>query len=683
LRARRTLRGLALGLGLGTFAWLASGSPARADTDLGPARVSGEVELGYQAVSGDFGSAKFDQYRDEGPGLLLGGNLLLEEREGDRYLQGFFHNLTRHDQEYETRFGRYGRYELDFGLSQFYQRFSYNARSPYLGSDQLVLPPGWVQTNDPATQLAQLSATTGGRNLGFRQRNWDGGFRMWPRRDWTLSGDYELRERDGTQPYAIPFNFSIMNFPAPVDDHTQNWDGEIAWSSLGRTLSLDYDGSSYDNRDDAINVDNARLGVTIGRITRAPDNRAHRVSLSGSTDLPGELPARLAATVSYGRREQDDSFVAMSINLPNPALPEGDLDGRVDTILANLLLTAQPSPDLALKARYRFYDYDNQTDTIVFPTRVETDEAALTVGPFVATARDFRKQSAALEARYRLTPEVRLTSEGKWENWYREDREVTHQNEWSGLVAIDYRPAPFTNLRGSYEASTRDGNGYDTLFGTTGMRMFDVADRDQQRVTLTATLLPTEASEASLIGSFTDSDYDNDQFGLDEVVSWTAGIDASYALSESATLSGFYTFDRSRFTQDGSSGGGFRSWSTDTSHDVGTVLALSVLPDRLGARFAFRYHRGKGASATNGSGVDFPSLEDILYSLGVTFDYRLRENVRLECGYRYERFDGTDFRFDNLGLIPPPSNGTADVMMTNRVSDYRANIIFTSVIYEF
>ena len=63
------------------------------------------------------------------------------------------------------------------------------------------------------------------------------------------------------------------------------------------------------------------------------------------------------------------------------------------------------------------------------------------------------------------------------------------------------------------------------------------------------------------------------------------------------------------------------------------------------------------------------------------FDHRLRSHIRLEYGYRFERFNGTDFKYDDLGLTPPTS--TTDVTMSDNVNDYNAHIFITRVIYEF
>jgi MtrB/PioB family decaheme-associated outer membrane protein len=668
-----------------------------ADTDLGPVTASGEIELGYQGVGDDWSSAKFEQYRDESPGLIARGLFLLEDEEATRFFRGWFDQLTRDDQEYLFQAGRYGRYRLEFGLSQFYQTFSNNALTPY-GSPgeetRLVLPPGFALSSpfDRDNMETQLSTFSFNPELRFRQRNYTTGISLWATPELLLRSDYELRDRDGTRPHALGFGSAggrFVNFRAPVDDHTNNWSGDILLLRERWNLEFDYSGSSYDNDADSVTLESpftptVPLGdTTQGRISRDPDNTLHQFSLSGSTELPGEMPARLAGTLSYGRLTQDESFLPHSANpapgAANPPLPQSDLDGKVNTLLGNLVLTARPRTDLNLKARYRYYDYDNETDTIVFEERVRNDAFNAQAG-VVAEQRDYRRQTASLEATHRLSRQARLTAEYEWDNWYREDRQVTHLNDHAGRLTVDYRPLRSTRLRASYEFRTRDGNDYDPGTTDPGLRIYDVADRVRQDVELFATLIPTEALAVTLTGGFSDSDFDNEELGLDDQVSWSAGIDAGYRVTERVALTAFYTFDRTRWTQDGSN---WRARSTDSAHDVGVTVDLMLMPESLDLQLSWQYHWGKAETRTNGLGAsDYPSIKDNLQVFSAMFEYRLLEKVRLKWGYRFERFNGTDFKFDDLGLIPPIGI-TNDVFMSDNVDDYRASIFLTSLVYEF
>ena len=294
---------------LALFAVIFLGGQVRAQT------AEGQVRLGYQGASDDFGSAKFDQYRDEGPGLLLDGYFLLEGEENGRYFRGWLDQLTNDNQQYRFMLGRYGRYELDFGMSQFWQVESNNGLTPYSSGRNQVLPPGWMATNDPATQLAQLRAGAFGRDLRFRQRNYTSGFRLWPSEDLLLRAHHELRDRDGTRRGSLQFGSAggrFMNFAQPVDDHTHVWEGVAALVRPGWNLEFAYDGSAYDNdANNATTVQNAtdQGNTTVGRVVGEPDNRAHQFSLSGSAPLAGESNTRV------GRLDRHRSVVGFRVIL--------------------------------------------------------------------------------------------------------------------------------------------------------------------------------------------------------------------------------------------------------------------------------------------------------------------------------------------------------------------------------
>ena len=675
-RASQTTRVLASA----TAAWLAAIGAAGADTKLGPATVSGEVWAGYDGESGDTRSAKFKQYRGTGAGAQGGARIRVEDGNGF-YLRGWAAELMADDQEYELEFGRYGRWQLDFGMSQFYQYFSENTVAAHGGGNTQMLLPGIVPVATGAAQETQILAFGSRPSLQFRQRDYSAGATWWANEELTLAAGYRLRDRDGERPFAIVFGSGsggpYANFRSPIDDHSHLWNGSALLVREGWNAEAAYQGSYYDNEAGSITVENASTsGQTLGRIEREPDNTAHQFSLSGAKQIPAEFPMRVAGTLAYGHHSQDDSFLPYSVNFANPALPEKDLDGKVDTILANLVFTARPCRELSLKGRYRYYDYQNNTDTIRFTDRSTSD------GPVGATflraeQRSFRRQNLALDATWRLARRTNVTLGYEWQNMYREDRNTTHQNDHVGRLTVDSRPSLGTWLHGSYEFRTRDGNSYDELVSSSGVRMFDQADRVSNKLDLLATLMPRDDFSLTFNAGWTDANFSNEAIGLDRETAWRAAGEASYQANERVAVSAYYTFDRVRFTQDGSS---WRSRNTDVANDLGAVLEM-VLREDVALRLGWEYHWGKGKTETSPSSADYPSLKNNLQVFSAMFDQRLRDNVRVEYGYRFERFNGTNFKFDGVSVIPP--DGSNNVMLRNRIDDYKAHVFLSQLILEF
>src|ERR1039458_6346237 len=90
-------------------------------------------------------------------------------------------------------------------------------------------------------------------------------------------------------------------------------------------------------------------------------------------------------TVSYNMMRQNEQFLpftnntglAFLINGQNPsslaALPAQSLNGAVNTLLSNNVLTTQITPELKSKLMYRYYDYQNDTPEILVPSWIGAD----------------------------------------------------------------------------------------------------------------------------------------------------------------------------------------------------------------------------------------------------------------------------------------------------------------------
>ena len=55
--------------------------------------------------------------------------------------------------------------------------------------------------------------------------------------------------------------------------------------------------------------------------------------------------------------------------LPAFPLPASSLNGAINTLLSNNILTTKITPDLTSKLSYRYYDFQNNTPQIFFPCR--------------------------------------------------------------------------------------------------------------------------------------------------------------------------------------------------------------------------------------------------------------------------------------------------------------------------
>ena len=190
---------------------------------------------------------------------------------------------------------------------------------------------------------------------------------------------------------------SRVDVAKPVADTTQNfgvngeYSGTSAWGQKFNAM-IGYNGSVYQDDFNNYTVQNPFcVGLTcagngnrttpLAMMSTPPNNQMNGASGTLGADLP--LNSRYMGTVAYTGMRQNDAFIPFaSTGIPSltlsglpaaslstiPALirTQGgigvtSLNGSINTLLVNNVVTTQITPDLKTKLSYRYYDYDNQT----------------------------------------------------------------------------------------------------------------------------------------------------------------------------------------------------------------------------------------------------------------------------------------------------------------------------------
>ena len=115
-------------------------------------------------------------------------------------------------------------------------------------------------------------------------------------------------------------------------------------------------------------------------------------------------------------------------------------------------------------------------------------------------------------------------------------------------------PFPTTPLTGNAAIFSPNNNivpqslygSRDNVSELPGMRRFDMANRDRNRVRASLDWQATERFSAQGTLEFSDDQYDQSIYGLQRATNWAASLDATYALSERLVLNAFYTHDDQR-----------------------------------------------------------------------------------------------------------------------------------------
>lgn len=706
-----------------------------------PVTVSGDVEVGGRTTWGDDHESQFERYRDLGEGVWGSFDLLFEDDEGRYYLRGKGENPGYEDQRYEMEFGRYGKFEIDLFYRELPQVFSNDAMSLYtrLGGNEYRLPAGTqaaiAGAADPANQLALELQNAGHVDLRFRQFEGGGGVEVHPIEGLTLFSRYRIQDRQGSRAMAIDWGSpggNFVNFAAPVDDqlHEVSAGGEYAVGPAN--FGIEYLGSFYENQNRGATVDNPLVATDVdgassrGRTSLDPDNSAHMVNLSASSIVPIGIPARVTGTFAFGVRLQDENFLPHTVNtaLVSPTLPQSDLDGKVYTLLANLVATARPTDRLNLTARYRFYDYDNRTDRIRFDEKVENDDAIDTTA-HTTVPNDYTTHTAEASAAYSFTDDVTGHLGYEFEKWRRSsDRQVRNLTEHGPNAKVDWRIDEKTKFQASYGFRMREGSNYRTYATinrildtpqddnpaaeTRGLKRYDQADRYGQLANAWLFLYPSDTLEMSFNGGVRYWDYNDSRFGVQDELSWFVGWDAYWQACERMGIGTYYSYEKTRRVmksrwrpRDFASpptviNNPVNDWRTKMrtrTHTAGINFDVMAVPERLDLRFGYEINyawektdtssppgsQGIGFFSGGDTPYDYPTVKDILQVVSAEAITTVSENVKLRTAYRYEDFLIRDYRTDNLG----PYRGGEDIFLADTLDDYQAHILTATVVVTF
>ncbi len=186
---------------------------------------------------------------------------------------------------------------------------------------------------------------------------------------------------------------------------------------------------------------------------------------------------------------------------PAPALPASSLNGQINTLTSNNVITTQITPDLKSKLSYRYYNFDNQTPELLFNNWVLTDVRLAKaqrchMRRCSSLSISYTKQNAAADLNWRPNREWNIGGGYSWEHydWTRAD--ATSTNENGGKLYVDWKPMTWVTARASGFYSQRRADNYNYIANVgnvqwagravrqqfiTAMRQFYLSDRDRTK----------------------------------------------------------------------------------------------------------------------------------------------------------------------------------------------------------
>jgi MtrB/PioB family decaheme-associated outer membrane protein len=644
------------------------------------------------SISGD--PARYQRYGDFRDGILFTDMRYAGEQPDGNYT---FHtavdNLGWRDQRLYGDYERPGKFLVSGLWDQIPQFYSVDTATPYTtsGGGDLVL--------DDAAQRSNQNASTPTLNLylplaqqfDLRERRDVGRFNFvaTPTPQLDVKASFTTNRHVGELPWGASFGFSNdVEVALPYDSRANDFSIGTEWTNSRNMIRVSYDGSWFDNLDPIL-VWDSPLDLTDGvetpgrgRMTLWPSNSAQTVSVGGFTKFARKT--QLTGFLSLGSWSNDEPLQPFTINsaLPQLALPRATTEGSAKTFSTNLNLVSRPADEWRVGARFRSYNFNNETPRALIPEYVSYDSEA---GPAVIDGPRLYAHSRTTfdaDATYTGFAPLALTA-GYTHNGTGHDFRIYESTGEDILrLVADAVGSQWVTFRAEYEFADKRGSGLDESVLTEiheqpQMRHYDIANRNRKRFTGLVNLLPNELWSFTASAGFGGDDYDGTYFGLQESDFKTFSLGADYQGANGFGGGVTYNYEnykglqQSRSASPGASGGEFdpnRDWTADTK-EVVHYFSIYAMPPRLGrnteARISYDFSH---AEASYFYGVvpggplpapsQLPNVFNKLQQLHLDVRHRLSNRLAATLSYLYEPFDVYDFAFDQtvVNSIVQPSS---------------------------
>lgn len=650
-----------------------------------------------------------------------------------------------------SSFGAGGRATSACGLrySELPHYWAYGYESPLLGlgTENVVVPPGWVGGATTAAMAAQINANMRPFKVKTDRETLGVGANKFINDRWEVVASFRRDEKEGDKLIGAVIGTTGGNpraaiLPEPVDWTTDQVEIFARYSYEKLQFQVGYYGSFFRNDHDALRWQNPYSGVAgwapaagfgtavpgavpFGQLALPPDNQFHQLNASAGYSL--DATTRLSGNFSIGRGTQDEDFLPYSINpaLVTAALPRSSLDGEIITTSAPVDFTTRLRPKLGLVARYRYSDRDNQSPRAAYNYVGGDSMVQLAPPAALATSRvrinlpvDSTDHQAKAELDYQLAPETRLSAgyefhyaEKSYEaiDWeYENTLEAGARHRFSDIVLGGLSYAYSDRETSDYDATEPFRDSHSTVFAAAqgafawdnvpSQKRFFLAPRTRNKLRAFLNVMPNEQLDVAFSADYKDDQYSSSELGLREATGWTWNVDATWLVSDTLTGNAFLSMDHYESSQRSVQIGGVqanftdpaRYWSADIEDDTITwglgVRAQPMENLELGVNFIQAHSEGEIDVSTGPLVTPAAAPLPEIRSRLDRFELFGDYRVRRDLKVRLE-FIHERYRSRDWAVdAVEPAVGAmpAFVIATSQESpDYSVNVIGISAVYQF
>jgi MtrB/PioB family decaheme-associated outer membrane protein len=643
------------------------------------------------SVAGD--PARFQRYQDIRDGVLFtDAKYAFEGPEGAWRFRAMADNLGWRDQRLFADYERAGRFVVSGQWDEIPQFYSVDTATPYTGTnDALVLDDATQRRiqNGQATLSAWIPAAP---QFTLQERRDVGtvSFLATPTPQLDVKASFTTNRHVGELPWGASFGFgNDVEVALPYDSRTNDFTLGAEWTNTRSMLSVAYTGSWFDNLDDPLvwdsplRADDSTSAPGRGRMALWPSNSAQTVSVGGYTKLAKRT--QVTGFISLGSWSNNETLQPFTINsaLPQLTPPRATAEAEASVVSTNLNLVSRPRTDWRFGARFRRYDYSNQTPHFGISQFVSYDTSISTANTGGPELYAHDRTTFDADATWSGLRPVALTVGYTRNNAGYDFRIFDNTGENVLRLTADAVGSQWVTFRANYELSSRSGSGLnEDLLVQIGeqpaMRHYDVANRSRNRFTGQMDVVPNDLWTLSASAGFGNDDYDDSYFGLQESAFQTFSLGVDFRQPNGLGAGATYNYEhysgaqRSRSASSGQSPpqetDPMRDWTVDSKERVNYFSLYASLPTirrSTEVRLSYDYSHALGTyfyAVVPGGPLPAPNqLPDVFNKLQqFHLDVRRRLSNRLSASlsYLYEPFRVYDFAFDRTvvdSIVQPSS----------------------------
>jgi MtrB/PioB family decaheme-associated outer membrane protein len=652
--------------------------------------TSRQFELGGRFSSVDGDPARWQRYQDLRDGVLFTkARYTREDPAGNWLFRTTADNLGWRDQRFSGVYERPGRFVLSGLWDEIPQFYSVDTKTPFTASPSPLLLNDATQQaiqNGQATLSAYVPIAP---QFDLRERRDIGTVNLlaMPTPQLDVKAAFTTTRHVGELPWGASFGFSNdVEVALPYDSRTNDVTIGTEWTNTRNMLRVAYNGSWFDNLDETLIwdsplrlTDSAEDGSSRGRMSLWPSNSAQTMSAAGYTKLARRT--QLSGFVSYGFHDNNEPLQPFTINsaLPQFALPRTTTEAEARVFSTNLNLVSRPATSWRVSARFRRYDYNNETPIASIPQFVSYDDGvstSLTGGPEIYA---HSRTTFDADATWSGLPPLAVTVGYTRNNSGHDFRIFEDTGEDVLRVTADTVGSQWVTFRAEYELADRNGSGLnEDLLVEIGeqpaMRHYDLADRTRNRFTGLVDIVPNDLWTFSVSAGFGQDDFEDSYFGLQESTFRVWSFAADYRRPDGFGGGASYNYERyaglqrSRSASSGQEMDPLRDWTADSVERV-DYFSIYATPPRIGpdteARVSYDFSYAEGSyfyTVVPGGPLPAPSQLPNVYNklqqLHVDVRHRLTNQLAVTGSYLYEPFRVFDFAFDPTvvdGIVQPSS----------------------------